>query len=229
MLQMPNNMKFNIDINEILRYMNISNKDHDILKIVQHEVATIDKIIMPKYTFIKTKIAICENGIKIGNSDIILKGNDIKNHLNNCSECYIICGTLGASIDRHIKLLESVSMLSAMTSDAACADFIEKLLDNAQKEIGNIEAENGRYITSRYSPGYGDLPISLQKSILTICDAPKKIGLNVTETNILIPRKSVTAIIGVSSSPVVGKTSGCASCNMIYKCQFRKAGKTCET
>ena len=83
------------------------------------------------------------------------------------------------------------------------------------------------YLTDRFSPGYGDLPISLQDSFLRLVDAQKQIGLTVTTTHILTPRKSVTAIIGLANQPQNKRFRGCAYCSMFETCAFRKAGKTC--
>ena len=44
------------------------------------------------------------------------------------------------------------------------------------------------------SPGYGDLPLSLSRTIISELDATKKIGVSITESDLLVPSKSVTAI-----------------------------------
>jgi cobalamin-dependent methionine synthase I len=50
----------------------------------------------------------------------------------------------------------------------------------------------------RYSPGYGDLGIENNKGILDVLSAQRNIGLTITDSGIMIPRKSVVAIMGVS-------------------------------
>ena len=97
-------------------------------------------------------------------------------------------------------------------------------------EVENlIKAENpDKFLTWRFSPGYGDYPLSLQSELLRILDAPRKIGLCTNENSILTPTKSVTAVIGVSDNPIENKRKGCASCNLKTTCKFRKAGTRCE-
>lgn len=68
---------------------------------------------------------------------------------------------------------------------------------------------NNKDITFRYSPGYGDLPLDVQSSFLRALDAQKKIGLTVSENNLLFPRKSVTAIIGIINSGSKKKIKSC--------------------
>ena len=82
-------------------------------------------------------------------------------------------------------------------------------------------------MTTRFSPGYGDYPIELQKSFLHILDAPRKIGLTANDSFLLTPVKSVTAIIGLSENPIERKKRGCAICNMNQSCIYRRNGEHC--
>ena len=51
----------------------------------------------------------------------------------------------------------------------------------------------------RFSPGYGDLPIEVQKDFLPLLDAERRLGITLSESCLMAPSKSVTAIIGVAS------------------------------
>ena len=82
-------------------------------------------------------------------------------------------------------------------------------------------------ITFRYSPGYGDLPLDVQNSFLRALDAQKKIGLTVSENNLLFPRKSVTAIIGIVDSEIKNKRKSCNECSNYENCNFRREGESC--
>ena len=82
-------------------------------------------------------------------------------------------------------------------------------------------------MTFRFSPGYGDYPIELQKDFLRILDAQRKIGLTVNDNFMLVPTKSVTAVLGLSKNPIEQKKRGCAVCNMRDKCKYRRNGEHC--
>ena len=90
-------------------------------------------------------------------------------------------------------------------------------------------ANQGRYLTGRFSPGYGDCPLSLQPALCRALDTPRGIGLAPTRDNLLTPRKSVTAILGLADHPVTGARAGCARCLLRETCAYRKRGTTCET
>ena len=83
------------------------------------------------------------------------------------------------------------------------------------------------YMTFRFSPGYGDYPITLQADFLRLLDAPRKIGLTATEHYLLTPAKSVTAIAGLSPEPIEKQRRGCAVCSLRNTCQYRKNGEHC--
>lgn len=68
-----------------------------------------------------------------------------------------------------------------------------------QDSILDKVAKEEKSLTMRYSPGYGDLDISANRDILNVLDAHRKIGVTVTNTGIMIPRKSVVALIGITN------------------------------
>ncbi len=83
--------------------------------------------------------------------------------------------------------------------DACATTSIEEICDLIQDNILQQMSKEGKSLTMRYSPGYGDLDISANKDILQVLDAHKRIGVTVTNTGIMIPRKSVVALIGITN------------------------------
>ena len=73
----------------------------------------------------------------------------------------------------------------------------------------------------------GDWPISLQPLLAETLDTARQIGLYVTDTYLMTPRKSVTALLGVSDHPVRGQLAGCGHCVLRARCNYRKRGITC--
>ncbi len=153
------------------------------------------------------------------------EGKDIAAHLEGCDRAVLLCATLGAEIDKLIRVAQVSDMARAVVLDSLASAAVEQLCDKAEREIA--ERISGAYLTFRFSPGYGDYPIALQKRFLTELDAPRKIGLSANENHILIPSKSVTAIAGISDRPVEQKKRGCAVCSMRETCRYRKGGTHC--
>lgn len=152
-------------------------------------------------------------------------GSDIQNHLSGCRQAVLLCATLGAEVDRLIRVAQIRDMAKAVVLDSMASVAIEQVCRQADELIAAKFPES--YFTFRFSPGYGDYPIELQKSFLTLLDAPRKIGLSATDSYLLIPAKSVTAIAGISDKPVEQRKRGCAVCNLRKTCQYRKNGEHC--
>ena len=160
------------------------------------------------------------------NTSLVLTGNSILNHLKGCYGVILLSATLSMGADKVISEHQINDMTSALILDSMASTAIEQVCDAAEKEIKEkINKDN--FMTWRFSPGYGDLPITLQREFVRVTDAEKRIGLTVNEGGILLPRKSVTAIIGLSKEPIPKQRRGCAYCNMNKTCQFRKGGTHC--
>ncbi len=164
----------------------------------------------------------CHRVLEKSECEHLLVGNDIKKHLMGCERVIVFAATLGVDADRLIRAAEISDMAYATVLDAYASAYIEEYCDNC-------EAELSRYgnLTWRYSPGYGDYPIALQSEYIKLLSADKQTGLTATENHILIPRKSVTAIMGITDKPRGEIKNKCDNCNMKDKCIIRKDGQSC--
>ena len=109
-------------------------------------------------------------------------------------EVAFLCGTIGAEFDTWQRRLSALSAADALLSQQIGLEAVEKVMDDLEEEAKvEVEAE-GRKMLPRKSPGYGDLPIELSREIINCLDATKKIGVSITDSNLLVPSKSVTAI-----------------------------------
>ena len=100
--------------------------------------------------------------------------------------------------------------------------FLDKLEAIIKEELPEYNQ------TFRFGIGYGDLPLSQQGEFLKVLNAPKLIGLNVGKTDMMVPTKSVTAVIGLTTGEVSAKNKGCMSCNLKGTCSFRESGGHCN-
>ena len=167
-----------------------------------------------------------ENGAKTA-AGLSLTGEDMEKHLAHCQQVLLLAVTLGAPLDMLIRRTEAVDMARAVVLDAAATVAVEEAAQQAEEEMRRTLASSGLYLTGRYSPGYGDYPISVQKELLRLTDAGRKIGLTVTPSHIMTPRKSITAVLGVATIPVKGHLAGCGHCVLQKTCLFRKRGTSC--
>ncbi|MGE5626961.1 MAG: methionine synthase [Solirubrobacterales bacterium] len=212
-----------MDKNEVLRYLGYKNQvlDDNMNSLINSCLDEINEISEEKYLYNSFNITGREDGVSLNNGVIELKGNSIKKHLENSKTCVLMCVSIGSNVDKRIRYYEKTDMPRAVILDAWGTVAVEELCDKVCSII-EAELEEGN-LNSRFSPGYGDLTISIQKKFLKVLDAEKKIGLTATESCILIPRKSVTAIAGVVSGKCISKKS-CKNCSN-SECAYRREEK----
>ncbi len=157
------------------------------------------------------------------------QGSDIQRHLAGCTEAVLLAVTLGPGADAQIRRAGVGDVAAGAASDALASVLAEQAADAAEARLRALAAAEGMYLTGRYSPGYGDWPIGVQPRIAALLDTPRRIGLCVTGTCLMLPRKSITAALGLSRTPVTGRRAGCAHCALRDKCEYRKRGETCES
>ena len=219
-----------IDKDEVLRYLYHKNqpleKNLDVL--VDTLIKETTDIARPR--FIYNIFTLEKNsGILLRNTELTLKGKDIARHLEKSEKCAVLCATLGSEIEMKINYYSKTELLKSVISDACASTLIEALCDYAEALIKTEAEKNGFFITSRYSPGYGDFEISVQKDLLNLIEAPKKIGVTVTDSFIMLPRKSVSAVIGFQSEKAKEEINKCSTCNLKGNCSFRKGNTYCGT
>ena len=167
----------------------------------------------------------------LGTSDpeILLPGDDIRRLLDGCREAVFFALTLGAEVERLLMRAEVTNMSDAFVLDACASAAAEEAADDFERQLGREMREKGLFLTNRYSPGYGDLPLSTQRPLLDLLNAQRAIGLTLTPTNLMVPRKSVTAVMGVCDTPKESVLGNCTHCPLKSKCSFRARGLRCYT
>jgi len=104
----------------------------------------------------------------------------------------LFISTLGETLDEEIEKLSQISTLEAMLLDAWGSEAIEKLNDAFEQVFKN---QNNCELTMRFSPGYGDLHITVNKIYAELLGVADKI--TVLDTGLMIPRKTTTCIAGI--------------------------------
>lgn len=162
-------------------------------------------------------------------SRIPVQGISIEKHLEGCDQAAVMAVTIGARIDQLITRTQITSMKMAVMLDSGASVLAEQVTERAEEILRAELAQKlpGTYATSRFSPGYGDYPLSVQRQILACVDAQRKIGITLTSAGMMIPHKSVTAVLGLADHPVTGRQAPCAECLLRSKCPFLREGGHC--
>ena len=154
-------------------------------------------------------------------ADVTVCSRDLSRNLRGCTGAYLMAATLGIEADRLLARASAVRMSDAVLYQAAAAAMIETVCDGVNDAIRSEAAGEGLYCRPRFSPGYGDFSIEHQRDFARLLDTPRQIGLTVTESCLLAPTKSVTAVIGLTDPPQPCHRSGCEACEKT-DCAFRR-------
>lgn len=163
-------------------------------------------------------------------ANVVLEGASIVEHLRGAREAALMAVTLGARSEQRLRRLSALDPLDALLYDAACSSLVEAAADALEDRIVSTALERGLVTNFRFSPGYGDLPLEAQPAIVRALRADVRLGLTVLPTNLLLPTKSVTAVVGLFDAvpPRAGQESPCAACRLRASCEMRKRGVVCH-
>ena len=146
--------------------------------------------VSPKFCAVRCDVEYVSDGtLRIGGIEI--KSHDIIKNLGGAREAYLFAATLGAEVDRFLIRLGMLSGADRFVVDGYASALVESLCDFAEAEIFGDTPR-----CKRFSPGYGDLPLDIQGELLSALSAENLLGITLTDKKMMVPTKSVTAIIG---------------------------------
>lgn len=218
-------MELRPDRKEIIRYLGYRGvtPDEEMLKEIDLCVGELNAVVTPRFVYEKFDLtsAGTENGQeRLCFAGIEICSRDLSVNLQGCTGVYLMAVTLGPGPDLLVRRASIGRMSRAVIFQAAAAAMTETWCDLVNERIRKEAERDGLYTRPRYSPGYGDLPLTLQKEISRILNMPKEIGVSLTDTLLMTPSKSVTALIGVSDHPGNCIIKRCAECASSVDCMY---------
>lgn len=213
---------------EILRYLTVTgDPDQTTLNQIQSKWEDIHKTSRAHHLARIFPIAsITEDTVALEGAGLIFESRSLATHLAGASHVALMAVTLGQAVDRQIIRDGYRSSSEALVTDAVASAYVEERCDQCEAEIRSlIDPKSG--LTSRFSPGYADLPLNANTEILRVLQTAKTIGLTSNDSHLLIPLKSVVAIIGIipNGQPAHPMEHGCAGsdcsrCVHRYECPY---------
>lgn len=180
------------DKKEILRYVGVRGEaDESTLELLNECLKLVDGKLNYKLCYKRFSIKEIGNTLDLGFTTV--NSNSLKKRLCGYKQIVLFAATVGIELDRLISRYSAISPAKAHMLQAIGAERIEALCDAFED---TLRAE-GLYISQRFSAGYGDLSIELQRDVFNALECSKNIGLALNESFLMIPTKSVTAIIGI--------------------------------
>lgn len=205
---------------EVLRYLGVPAGDETALDgMLERAKREIEQAAQPRHISRKFPLEVKGDSVKIGGAEI--HSRSLANHMRGCGEAFLFALTLGAGVDTLIRRCSITDIPFVPVLQAYAAAYTEECADKAQEELERNAAEQGLYLRPRFSPGYGDFSLEAQKFFFSALDITKRIGVFLTDSCLMVPFKSITAIIGLSSDPSLCHIGKCMICTA-SDCPFRK-------
>jgi hypothetical protein len=197
-----------VNIKEMMRYSGLpikaagdaarayaNGEDFPEKALVEEALKLIDKELQFKVGFVMGRLKWDEDGFPV--LPFKQHSESLKSNLENCGIVILMASTIGAGIDKLIRRYERTNPALGMFMQGLGAERVESLTDTFNKEVHEAAAKMGYKDHARFSPGFGDVPINVQKDFLATLDAGRRMGILLSESYLMSPSKSVTAIIGL--------------------------------
>lgn len=191
---------------EVLRYLGYKKDSADdrVLKLISEKEAELKCDL--KVCYLPLPVSL--NGKRINFGCFSAESKDLAKFIGDAKEVILFGATIGIEFDRLLKRETVLSPSGAAVLQAVGTSAVEQLCDRFCAEFCT---------KSRFSPGYGDLSISVQRDIFNVLNLEKNIGVTLTNSFLMTPTKSVTAFM----VPGAEKQNDCENCDK-KDCTFRK-------
>jgi hypothetical protein len=182
---------------EIARYWRADLAHAETRALLESCVAEATPALSPAVCF--TELDVCVRGDEVAFAHVRVKSRDLARYLAGAEKMLLFAATLGARFERLLQKYVKLAPARALCFDALGSERIEALCDTFCEEMGKQYGESGVSLKPRFSPGYGDVPLSLQREVTEILQCHRHVGIGLTEGLLMTPSKSVTAFVALKS------------------------------
>ncbi|MBQ9746319.1 MAG: Vitamin B12 dependent methionine synthase activation subunit [Clostridia bacterium] len=184
------------DRREILRYASAGEGNAEVMALLEECIAESAPKLCYKVCY--ARFPVKHEGVELDLGFACTGSKNLQKNLSSCREIVLFAATVGLGIDRLIARNSHISPAKALMFDAIGSERVEALCDVFNSEMMVEAVWRGGFTRPRFSPGYGDLPLELQRDIFRVLSPEKNIGAVLNDSLLISPTKSVTAIIGIS-------------------------------
>ncbi len=208
--------EFRADRREALRYLGYGRTaaDDAVLALFDSCEKELLSTVRPRACWMRVPVAF-PGGFTVDLGFGPIESVTLSRHLEGCHSALLFAATLGIEADRLISRWSRLRPSRGAVLDALGSAAIETWCDIAEKDAVKGEGEH----CSRFSPGYGDFALEHQPALLRCLDSARTLGVTLSESLLMTPAKSVSAVIGLgaSSRTCGGKCMSCNKENCIYR------------
>lgn len=206
---------------EILRYLGHRGQEipENVEELIKECERELEQMAFPRAMWKEYPLSIHDHVLDMG--FLQTKSKSLERNLRDCERVILFAATLGSRVDVLLHRYNMIQMSKAVVMQAASVAMLETFCDEKNQELKSSYEAKGWYLRPRFSPGYGDFPLECQREIAPALEMGKRIGINLTDTLLMMPSKSVTAVIGASRLPRNCTVQGCEVCAK-RDCAYRR-------
>ena len=180
------------------------------------------RLIEPVLAFEYLSIIEAGHGIFSLEGGALLRGNVLAKHFAHAEElCAMVC-TIGSRLEQKVSdYMSHDDRLRAILLDSIGSEAVDMLAQDACRIIREDSGLRSYEAGSPLSPGMPGFPLKEQVVVCGMVQA-ERIGVSLTETAMMIPRKSMSMIVGLGvNMPKWTKTEFCEICNLKNVCRHK--------
>lgn len=170
---------------------------------------------------LKDDVKVSGDSILIDNS-ISLKSRKVSSYIKGCDHLAVFVVTVGKGMETEAsRMMDQKDELQGYLMDRLGSFAVESLAENFENILRNKYKDRNMSVSMRLSPGYCDWPIEEQFKLAKILDL-SKIDMELTKNCMMVPKKSISGIIGVGKKDLYReKVSQCSMCGL-KDCYLRR-------
>ena len=184
-----------VDFAEVARYMRAPHETPELTALLCEVEREVTPLCSLRLCYRRVSVKHTETGVEI--EGFSLPSADLARRLAKCNEAILLTATAGLALDRYIAREGRISPARALCAQALGTERVEALCDAFCEQMNETLHSEGARLTSRFSPGYGDLPLTAQHALFALLSPEKHVGVTLTDTLLMSPTKSVSAITGI--------------------------------
>ncbi len=213
--------RFPWDEGEILRYLGYGRQkpEENVAELIRQCERELEDMAAPKACWREFPMAIREHVVDM--TCLQTTSKSLERNLKDCERILLFGATLGSRVDVLLQRYGRLQMSKAVVLEAASVTMLESWCDWKNELLRREFQEKGWYMRPRFSPGYGDFPLECQRGVDRALELGKRIGVTLTDSLLMVPSKSVTAVMGLSRKPRACTVHGCEACGK-KDCQYRR-------
>ncbi|OPY14359.1 MAG: Vitamin B12 dependent methionine synthase, activation domain [Syntrophus sp. PtaB.Bin001] len=174
---------------------------------IERYMEEAQSLISLKGTFLRLPIREISEDRVVLEGDVIFASRNLARFLKQCREAALMGATAGPAIMAAISEdAAGRNVTRAVVMDATASETTDAALDWIMSYLGNSLRREGRILLNRrYSAGYGDFLLENQRTLYRLLQL-ERFGVTLTDSCLLVPEKSVTAITGIIKAGSGGKS-----------------------